>query len=228
LLWLAAGAFCAVAAVIGILEFSPSKPASAGSGVGQIVGQQPTQQVPAPAQEPQQQPPQQQPAAQQPSQQQQTPPKTSTGAGNLAQRQPQQQNPPFTQQTPPQQQPAQQQPQQQQQIVTQAPLQQPQQAPQGPSAADLAKRAELKKAGDALDLLQVRAGTIHAKLTGLEQAQAAQGLGLRSDWVSARTLMDQFLKKAETSLGQGDPAAAQDALDKAERQAGVLEKALHI
>jgi len=111
-------------------------------------------------------------------------------------------------------------PQQQVQQVQQAPPPQP----AGPSAAEVAKRAELKKVSDALDMLQARAGTIHSKLNNLERQQQAKGLGLRSDWVTARSLMDQFLKRAESAINAGDPVAAKDAFDKAERQVEILEK----
>ena len=99
---------------------------------------------------------------------------------------------------------------------------------QAPPQPDLsAQRAEMQKAREALVGLSARASSIHSTMDNLQRSQAASGLGLRGDWLQARTLMDSFLRGANDALAAGDAASAKDLMDKAERQVEKLEKALN-
>ena len=43
-------------------------------------------------------------------------------------------------------------------------------------------------------MLSARANSIHATLDNLQRTQAANGLGLRGDWVQSASLIDSFLR----------------------------------
>jgi serine/threonine protein kinase len=111
-------------------------------------------------------------------------------------------------------------------VVVAPPQQQPQQQPQAPQPDVAAKRAELQHERESLAMLGARATSIHSTLQNLQRAQAASGLGLRSDWVQASSLMDSFLRGADDALRAGDAATAKDLMDKGERQIEKLEKGL--
>jgi hypothetical protein len=76
-------------------------------------------------------------------------------------------------------------------------------------------------------LLSARASGIHSTLQNLQRSQAATGLGMRTDWVQAASLMDTYLQGTSDALAAGDAAAARDFLEKGERQIERLEKALN-
>src|SRR6185369_8238419 len=133
--------------------------------------------------------------------------------------------PPPQQQTPPQQIP--QQPVQQQQAAQQppaAPITQ-QQAPAQP-AENAAVRTQLNDIRQDIGMLNVRANSIRTTLQGMEQRQAARGLGLGAQYKGPRDLMANFLDEATNAMNAGDVATAKDMLKKAEYQAGILEKLL--
>jgi serine/threonine-protein kinase len=67
--------------------------------------------------------------------------------------------------------------------------------PAQPSQPDVsARRAELQKTRESLMMLSARANSIHATLDNLQRTQAANGLGLRGDWVQSASLIDSFLR----------------------------------
>ena len=103
-----------------------------------------------------------------------------------------------------------------------------QQQAAGPSPEQIAKRAELMKVREALAMLSARAGSIRSTMQGVQQKQAAQGLGMRGDWVSAAGLMESFLKAADDASKASDTDAAKDFMSKAERQIEKLETAFNI
>ena len=99
--------------------------------------------------------------------------------------------------------------------------------PVAPSPELAARRAELQKVRESLVMLQARTSSIHTTLDGIRRSQAASGLGLRSDWAQAASLMDSFFQGANDALNAGDAAAARDLMEKSERQVEKLEKALN-
>jgi serine/threonine-protein kinase len=226
-LWATAGALCFVAVLVAAMEFGPWRKATADSPPPKAASpvQQKLELAPAqPSTPPVEQPPAPQPAAST------TPaPAMLTPARGV----------PQTVQSPARRQPQGQAPLAQApaqtpvQAPAQAPLQPPPQAPvqSAPPAApqpDLAaQRAELQKVRESLVMLSARANSIHSTLQNLERSQAANGLGLRGDWVQAATLMDGFLRGSNDALAAGDAAAARDLLEKSERQVERLEKALN-
>jgi serine/threonine-protein kinase len=90
----------------------------------------------------------------------------------------------------------------------------------GPSADDI------QHLTDDGEKLSVRADTVSEGLNTLKQQQAASGLGLRSDMVSAQQRMALFLKKANDALQHGDTANAQKYFDQADAEISKLEKFL--
>ena len=75
--------------------------------------------------------------------------------------------------------------------------------------------------------MSARAVGVHGTLDGIQKRQAASGLGMRSDWVQASSLMDTFFQGANDALNAGDVPAARDLMEKGERQLEKLEKALN-
>lgn len=73
-------------------------------------------------------------------------------------------------------------------------------------------------------LLGVRANTVKVSLRNLQQQNAARGLGVNPDMLSAGQRMDYYMDEAEGSLKAGDPEAAKKNLDMAERQVETLER----
>ena len=108
-----------------------------------------------------------------------------------------------------------------------APSSPPQQVAAPPAQApaiDPAKAAELRQARDQFIRLNSRADAVRASLQAFERSQAASGLNLRGDMQQAASLMNSYLESAASALNQGDPAAAKDSMEKAERQIERLEK----
>ena len=100
--------------------------------------------------------------------------------------------------------------------------------PQVPPQPDLsAQRAELQKLREAYAGVSARALSVHSTLENLQRSQAAGGLGLRGDWLTAANLMDSFFKGSSDAIAAGDAPAAKDLMEKGERQLEKLEKALN-
>jgi hypothetical protein len=90
----------------------------------------------------------------------------------------------------------------------------------GPSAD------EVQRLADDGEKLSVRADTVTEGLNTLKQQQAASGLGLRADMVSAQQRMGLFLKKGNDALQHNDTANAQKYFDQADAEISKLEKFL--
>ena len=86
--------------------------------------------------------------------------------------------------------------------------------------------AEIDRLDDDGDKLETRADTVSEGLDRLKEQQAASGLGLRADMVSAQQRMNLFLKKGKDALQRGDTANAQKYFDQADTEISKLEKFL--
>ena len=229
-LWATVGALCCVGALAAVIQFGPWKKAAADSPVSVPAAAAPAAATPvattpvsepAPTQPaavdepaPSTQPvsaPRQQAQVTQPRQQGTAPATVPPPVRQVQQTAPAQQAP--VQQAPPQPQPAAPQPAA------------PQPAAPQPDLA--AQRAELQKLRISLATMSARAVGVHGTLDGIQRRQAATGLGMRSDWVQASSLMDTFFQGANDALSAGDVAAAKDLMEKGERQLEKLEKALN-
>jgi hypothetical protein len=231
------GAVAAVLALVAVFEWMPSKGAKAGiDGSIPVTKQQPAVEPPQPQAQttpttaPATTPTEPVATAPSPQQQQATPIVDAKPVKPNAR--PVQQGQVVSSAPPPQQQVQQQQipqqPVQQQQAVQQPPVTPPtqQQAPAQP-AENAAVRAQLNDIRQDIGMLNVRANGIRKTLQGLEERQAAKGLGLGAQYKGPRDLMNNFLDEAANAMNAGDVATAKDMLKKAEYQAGVLEKALN-
>jgi hypothetical protein len=90
----------------------------------------------------------------------------------------------------------------------------------GPSAE------EIQRLTDDGEKLSVRADSVNEGLNTLKQQQAASGLGLRADMVSAQQRMGLFLRKGNDALQHGDTVNAQKYFDQADAEISKLEKFL--
>jgi len=221
-LWMAAGALATAAVVIAAIELGPWKETKAApqTPVQQTQTQTPAAPVVQPAVE---QPAVAQPAASQPqpAQQAQTAPSPSkrvTAASHPATVLPQS---PQQQLQPAMQQPAMQQPVQQPAQQSPAPPAQASAPPPGPS------RAELQTAREQMMQLGVRANGINNSLQTLQRSQQASGLNLSSKFTEPQGLMNGYLKGATDALNDHDLDSAKSFLEKADRQAAILEKLLN-
>jgi eukaryotic-like serine/threonine-protein kinase len=105
-----------------------------------------------------------------------------------------------------------------------------QQPPSAPAAVPTANSGpsadQIQQLTDDGEKLSVRADTVTEGLNALKQQQAASGLGLRADMVSAQQRMGLFLKKGNDALQHGDTANAQKYFDQADSEISKLEKFL--
>ena len=105
--------------------------------------------------------------------------------------------------------------------------QQPPSAPAAVPPPNLGPSAdEIQRLTDDGEKLSVRADTVTEGLNTLKQQQAASGLGLRADMVSAQQRMGLFLKKGNDALQHGETANAQKYFDQADAEISKLEKFL--
>ncbi len=207
--WMAAGGLCAVLAIIALIQFGPRKKIRANDAP-----------PPAPQAESPPKPaaaPQDQPAV--------TPPPIAIAKENVREKPAARHDSPAPAQTAPPttlaQPLAQPQPRQQQQ-QQQPPPQQPE-----PPAPPPVNTQVLQDLRDQWTQLDARAESIRGALQSLQASQSSQGLSLRGDWVQSATLMDTYLRQANSALGSADAAAAKHAMEKAEPQIELLEKALN-
>ncbi len=98
--------------------------------------------------------------------------------------------------------------------------------PAEPIRADDGKAAAIREHRELLMLLDTRANSIKGSLHTLQQQQAASGLNLRGDIVTAQQRMELYLNEAESSGKSGDPVAMKKNLASAEREIEKLEKFL--
>src|SRR6266852_2472591 len=92
--------------------------------------------------------------------------------------------------------------------------------PPGPTAA------EIPKAQDEADNLNVRAGTVSQGLDNLRRQQAADGYGLRADISSAQDRMNLLIAKGNAALQARKMADAQKYFDQADAELTKIEKFL--
>ncbi|MEB2360599.1 MAG: protein kinase [Bryobacteraceae bacterium] len=96
----------------------------------------------------------------------------------------------------------------------------------GRSAQTAPDQAALQKLEQRMMLMAARVAGVSATLTRMEREMAAQGLGMRSDFVSAQRRLELHMDQGEAALKRGDAAAGGRSLDAAERELETLEKAL--
>ena len=105
--------------------------------------------------------------------------------------------------------------------------QQPPSAPAAvPPSSAKPSDAEIDRLDDDGDKLETRADTVSEGLDRLKEQQAASGLGLRADMVSAQQRMNLYLRKGKDALQRGDTANAQKYFDQADTEISKLEKFL--
>ena len=236
--WAAVGSLCAVGAIVAFIQFGPrgktsakETPPSSSTVLRQIPVEAPPPSVPsapaaapsaaAPAPEP---PPAAAPVrADKSSQPQKAAPAPSVAQVQTRSAQPQPAPgqkpapPPSSPQAPP---------------VAQAPAQsQSQHAPLPTGGTSLPaavnkNRMDVTQLSDELDMMVVRANAIRVSLNDLQRAQNAQGLGLRGDWVEAFNAMNNFLRKANQAVNDGNAIDAKSNMAKAAVQIELLEKGL--
>jgi hypothetical protein len=101
--------------------------------------------------------------------------------------------------------------------------QQPQAPPAPAPRPDPAHEKALADARQRLMLMAARVSAVKTSMANLQRKQAASGLGMRGDMLSAHQRMEFHLDEAERFLKSGDAAAAKRGLDAAERELEKLE-----
>jgi hypothetical protein len=221
-LWMGIGAVATAAVVIALIQFGPwrgtkaqttpePKPAAAAEAPAPAPPPAETTPTPAPAVVETTPAPAPTPAVVTPA----AKPAPTPAKPVRAQAVPTQATPPQPVSAPPQTQPAQ----------AAAPPPEPAPAPTTP-APPAPNRAELQAAREQLVILSARAGSIRSSLASLQRSQAASGLNLRADMQTAQSLMESYMKGANSALNAGDVDSARSFLEKAELQADRLEKFL--
>ncbi len=74
--------------------------------------------------------------------------------------------------------------------------------------------------------MATRAGAARTSLGNLRRSQAAMGLSVRTDLLSAENRVVMLMDQAEAAVRSGDPAAANQSLDSAEPPLSFLESKL--
>jgi hypothetical protein len=82
---------------------------------------------------------------------------------------------------------------------------------------------ELQDVREALAKLEARASAARGAAARLQNAQAANGLGLRADAVRALNQMNSFMQGATQAVNAGDAAQAKRLMSNAEQQVEFLE-----
>lgn len=75
-------------------------------------------------------------------------------------------------------------------------------------------------------LLATRFGPLKSSIENMRRSQAASGLGMRQDILSAQQRAELYLDESEHAIRNGDTAAAAKSLAAAEREVERLEKFL--
>jgi eukaryotic-like serine/threonine-protein kinase len=86
---------------------------------------------------------------------------------------------------------------------------------------------EIEQARDRKVQLDSRAAAVSASLENLRRQQEASGYGLRQDIAGAATRMGTYLQAADVDLRNGDVAAAQHDMDRADKEISTLEAFFH-
>ena len=76
------------------------------------------------------------------------------------------------------------------------------------------------------NLLAVRVGSSKSGLRSIQNQMSRQGLDLRGDILEAESRMDLQMKEAMDSIRAGDPVAAKNDMQMAERALETIEKFL--
>jgi hypothetical protein len=71
--------------------------------------------------------------------------------------------------------------------------------------------------------LGARASAVSSSVEGLKRQQEADGLGLRQDMAAAYARMNSYLHSANDELNSGNITAAQNHMDKADKEISILE-----
>ncbi len=82
---------------------------------------------------------------------------------------------------------------------------------------------EVEQAHEQMTGLGARASAVSASVEGLKRQQEAAGLGLRQDMAAAYARMNSYLHSASDELNSGNIAAAQNHMDKADKEISILE-----
>jgi serine/threonine-protein kinase len=92
--------------------------------------------------------------------------------------------------------------------------------PAGPSAQ------EIREAHDRLMNLDAEAEAASSGVQGIRNQQQAQGLNMRGDILASMARMNNYLGSAKRSLGQNDLTAANEYMEKADKEISTLDKFL--
>lgn len=96
-----------------------------------------------------------------------------------------------------------------------------------PTAQERAQEAAaLEQLDLEIDRLISRATTVNATLDRMQQQQARQGVGLRSDMAARQDQMNAHLTRARDAVGKNDAARAKKFRDAGEADLDALEKFL--
>ena len=93
-------------------------------------------------------------------------------------------------------------------------------APSGPSPADM------RASRDRLDNLNARADAVRSGVQSIRSQQQAQGFDLRGDILAALTRLNNDLSESANALSQSDLATADEYMDRADKELATLEKFL--
>ena len=94
--------------------------------------------------------------------------------------------------------------------------------PPGPSAQ------EVRDSHDRYANLEARADTARSGVQQLRSQQQAQGFDIRGDMLGAYNRMNSAMNEANAALGQNNLQAANDYMDRADKEVSTLEKFLNI
>jgi serine/threonine-protein kinase len=96
----------------------------------------------------------------------------------------------------------------------------------GSTAAAGPSPQEIREARDRLMNLDARAQSAQAGVQQIRSQQQSQGLDIRGDILSAMNRMQNDMNEANSALARNDLAEANDYMDRAHREIGILEKFL--
>ncbi len=82
---------------------------------------------------------------------------------------------------------------------------------------------QVEQAHEQMTGLGARASAVSASVEGLKRQQEADGLGLRQDMAAAYARMNSYLRSANDELNSGNITAAQNHMDKADKEISTLE-----
>ncbi len=82
---------------------------------------------------------------------------------------------------------------------------------------------QVEQAHEQMTGLGARASAVSASVEGLKRQQEAEGLGLRQDMAAAYARMNSYLRSANDELNSGNITAAQNHMDKADKEISILE-----